>query len=166
MKLFLCLFFAAFIMAGCCCGSSDNKGCREDSIVAKINNYCLRASDFRDEARIAPSGKSEPADIEKAKEAALDEIITKKVLLQEAQKKNFDKDRDFRKEIERYWEQALLKLLMKNKIEEFSKKISPDIQGDLKQRLIQAALDRWIADLRKSAKVKIYKGNLDKVEMK
>jgi len=53
-------------------------------------------------------------------------LINKKILIQEALKLNFDKDKTFMKEIERYWEQALLKLLFKIKSDELSRTVRVD----------------------------------------
>ena len=86
-----------------CGGAKKISG--NDKVVARINNYTMTAEDFRDYARVAGGTKEE----------ALEELITRDILIQEAQKNNFDKDRAFMKEIERYWEQALLKLLIKKK---------------------------------------------------
>ncbi|MDD5136061.1 MAG: hypothetical protein PHX20_01175 [Candidatus Omnitrophica bacterium] len=147
--------------AGCC-----RKDHRKDQVIARINDYELTIDDFRGEAKIALSDMGPADDIEKAKEGALDKLITKKVLLQEAQRENFDKDEKFMKEIERYWEQALLKLLIKKKIDEFSAKISPDIRPDKRQRMLQLELDKWVSGIRSSTNVKINKDVLRKVEVK
>ena len=130
---------------------------------------------------------------EAAKEGLLDEMITKNVLIQEAQRENFDKDRVFMKEIEKYWEQALLKLLIKKKMVEFAdnirvtdaevqaeyermikeggkvapyEKIALEIRRYLLNMKIQGALDAWQMGLRNSANVKIYKENLKVIKLK
>jgi len=160
-KFFLVLAVAASIAAA---GCSAKKNFRESEVLAKINNYELGADDFREEAALTMSDGRLGAD--KAKEDILDKLITKKILLQEAQRHNFDKDAKFMKEIERYWEQALLKLLIKKKIAEFSKAIPADIQGDARQKMLRSELDKWVTSVRGSAKVKIYKENLEKVQIK
>ena len=99
------------VMAGCCC-KPENKNHAGKEIIAKINNYKLTVNDFKDELMPKARDISLSADPEKAKEDALNELVTKKILLQEAQRQSFDKDAKFMKEIERYWEQALLKLLI------------------------------------------------------
>ena len=167
IKLFLTVLICIALGLGSGCGrNSKTKEALAGQTIAKINNYDLTVGDFRDEAHIIAPNMSLPADPEMAKETVLNELITKKVLLQAAQTQNFDKDEKFMKEIERYWEQALLKLLMKKKIDEFSKKIPADIQGDLRQQKLRSELTKWIADLRSSAKVKINKENLKKAEIK
>jgi parvulin-like peptidyl-prolyl isomerase len=95
-------------------------------VVAKINNYEMTVSDFREEARLTRSNKSLSPDEAKAKAQLLEALINKKILIQEALKLNFDKDKTFMKEIERYWEQALLKLLFKIKSDELSRTVRVD----------------------------------------
>ena len=148
------------------CGKSEDKGRAGNAVIARINNYELTAADLKDEIMTSSRDISMSADPEKAKEDALDGLVTKKILLQEAQAQSFDKDAKFMKEIERYWEQALLKLLINKKIGEFSKIRPADIKGDIRQKMLQSELDKWLNGIRSSAKVKIYKENLKKVEIK
>lgn len=133
----------------------------DDKVLARINNYTLTTADFESETQgKLPSGLS-PADLEKTKEDLLDGLITKKLLIEEAQKQNFDKDRAFIKEIERYWEQALLKLLYNKKSRELLREISKDERDPvIRDRKVQEALNRWVEDLKNSADIKKYKENL------
>ena len=153
------------IMTGCCC-KNENKNLSDKTVIAKINNYELTAGDFKDEVTSRVRDISIAADPERAKEDALDELVTKKILLQEAQAQSFDKDAKFMKEIERYWEQALLKTLINKKINEFSKKIPADIKGEIRKKMVQSELDKWLKDVRGSARIRIYKESLKKVEIK
>ncbi|MCK5707908.1 MAG: peptidyl-prolyl cis-trans isomerase [Candidatus Aureabacteria bacterium] len=111
----LLLFLLLFSLS---CGSKKDK--ESSQLLAKINEYDLTVADFANEAELTISNRDIFSDTYSAKQAFLDELITKKVLLQEAQKNNFDKEKVFMKEIERYWEQALLKVLLKRKFEELS----------------------------------------------
>lgn len=103
--------------------SGCGPGKEKEKVVARVNDYELFVSDFENEAALTMANKDVYSDPLKAKKALLDEIITKKVLLQEAQKENFDKEEAFMREIERYWEQALLKLLFVRKFNELSQNI-------------------------------------------
>ena len=76
-----------------------------------------------------------------SKEGLLDALITKELLLQEAQNMNLDKERDFIKTIELYWEQTLIKNLMIKK--------SDEIRGNIVVR------EDEIADYYNKMKVKI-----------
>ena len=162
-------------------------------ILAKINNYELTVRDFQDEARLIRGSKYLSGNALKAKQDFLDELINKQILIQEAQKMNFDKDKAFMKEIERYWEQALLKLLLKKKTdelvgvidvspkevqEEYKKmkdedpaiagleKIAPQIREELLDRKRTQALGAWIDGLRKNATVNINERLLEQIKLK
>jgi peptidyl-prolyl cis-trans isomerase C len=141
---------ATLFITGAGCGKKPAG--LDGKIVAKINNYELTAEDFNDEARLTLSNKLLSEDPKKAKEELLDEIITKKVLLQEAQRQNFDKDKAFMKEIERYWEQALIKLMVRKKLDELG--------GDVNNKKKQELFDDWLMKLKTNSDVKIYKENL------
>ena len=152
--ILLMLLAPVFVMAG-----GPPRG--DDKVLARINDYTLTTADFESETQgKLPGGLSAP-DLERTKEGLLDDIITKKLLIQEAQKQNFDKDKAFIKEIERYWEQALLKLLYNKKSQEFLREISKD-ESDPKSRdiKVQQALNAWIEGLKKSANIKKYNENL------
>lgn len=181
-------------MAGC--GEMRDKGAMPDErIAAKINNYKLTTSDFKDEARYIRRPGPRFSDKVKEKEYLLDEIITKKVLILEAQAQNFDKDRVFMKEIEKYWEQALLKLLYKKKSEEVARSISvlpeeaaeeyrhlvangsidpalqpfdavsADLFNEIRRKKTEAAFSAWIEELKSRANIKKYIENLKDVEL-
>jgi len=103
---------------GCGRGPLEEEG--DTRVVARINDYELTVGDFENEADFMLKKTRLSKDPKKAKEELLNDIITKKILLQEAQKENFDKDTLFMREIERYWEQALLKLLLQRKEKELA----------------------------------------------
>ena len=153
------------ITAGC--GREYKEATGDKRVVARINNYDMTVSDFKSEAR--------PGMIKRyTKEEILDALVTKQVLLQEAQKQNFDKDDLFMREIQRYWEQALLKLLFKKKSEELinsmgvddSEVKAPETKKDVLKRKREKALEDWAADLKGRASVKIDKKLLDEIELK
>ena len=133
-------------------------------IVARINDYAMTAEDFKDEAEPVLSNKYPDADPYTAKKQLLDELITKEVLLQEAQRQNFDKDKAFMKEIERYWEQALLKLLIKKKTEELSKSVTAGSKAE-RQEKVREDFNKWISGLKKNAVIKEYDENLKEVTL-
>ncbi len=148
------LLSSVFVMAG------EPRG-NDDKVLARINNYTLTVADFESETQgKLPSGLS-AVDLEKAKEGLLDDLITKKLLIQEAQKQNFDKDKAFIKEIERYWEQALLKLLYKKRSQELMREISTE-ENDPGSRdiRVQQALNAWMEDLKNNADIKKNRDNL------
>jgi peptidyl-prolyl cis-trans isomerase C len=102
---------------------SGKESPREGRVLARINDYELMVSDFKKETSTLMPNKGYYASPEKAREAYLEEMINKKILIQEAQKQNYDKEKFFMEEIEKYWEQALLKLLLKKKGEELTRNV-------------------------------------------
>ncbi len=179
------------LLAASGCGKKE--AAEDKKLVAKINKCEITVEDFQDDVSHTLSNKYLATDPEKAKEDLLDEIIIKKMLLDEAQAKNFDKNKAFMKEIERYWEQALLKLLIKEKMRELLQQMSvkddeimkeyekmkleegasvqslekatPMIRSDIKRRKVAAAFSQWILSLRKRAQIKVYKENLKTINI-
>ena len=154
------------------CGMKDGSEYGDNKIIAKINKYDLTVADFKSETQGMPDGLSD-ADFEKSKESLLDGIITKKVLLQEAQAQNFDKDRAFIKEIERYWEQALLKSLYNKKSQEISRKIEADkdasksgVDKAVMDKRVREELSAWIEGLKARSDIKKYTENLKEIKQK
>lgn len=158
----------------------------DDRIAAEVNNYKMTVGDFNDEARFTMIGGLSDKDAGAMKENILDEIITKKIMVQEAQKGNFDKNRAFMKEIERYWEQALLKLLYKKKFEELSRTVEvsdkevmseyealaasgaldpaaqpygmmrEELRSDVRNKKLEKAIGEWVNELKAKARIKKY----------
>lgn len=143
------------ISAGCQC--RDNKQSAGDKrVVAKINNYELTVADFKEDPTAARqmADKYYSAEPLKAKEELLEGMITKELLIQEAQRLNFDKDKAFMEEIENYWEQALLKLLVQKKLKEFSRIIkvdNKDVQNEYARMKQKVLADLVILDNKSSA---------------
>jgi hypothetical protein len=161
------------IIFGCaaCTRSKDSKD-PDNKVIARINSYTLTVADFKSEARAIPENLSGP-EFEKAKEGLLDDIIVKKILVQEAEAQNFDKDRAFIKEIERYWEQALLKLLYEKKLRELAHGMradetgaSPVLNTDVRDSKMRGAIDAWVDGLKARADIKKYKENLKEIRPK
>ena len=158
------LIALSFILAGCGFKSGTQEN-QDNRIVAKIDDYELTVSDFKEEAAVLYSNRYPLDNPDVAKKELLEDLIRKKILIQEAQKQNFDKDKAFMKEIERYWEQALLKLLFKKKAEELSREINVD-KKEVRDEKIQEALEAWIEGLRGRATVQINEENLKEVNLK
>lgn len=60
------------------------------------------------------------------KEEFINSLITKELLIQEAQKEGIDKEESFRKSIQNFYEQSLIKLLMDRKLSSFDLTIKDD----------------------------------------
>ncbi len=120
----------------------------KNKIVAEINNYQLTVDDFKQEAKMNISGASN--------EQILQDIITKELLLQEAQKNSLDKNRRFMKEIENYWKQTLIKRLIYIKGEEFLASVEGIENKELRMKKAQELLDQWVNELKNKAEIKKY----------
>jgi peptidyl-prolyl cis-trans isomerase C len=114
--IFTGVFIFSFFLSGC----ANNPPAAKEKVVAKVNNFALTVEDFRIEANPLLMKKYSTYSSVKQKNHVLEELITKEVLLQEAQRLNLDKQKSFMKEIEGYWEQALMKSLINRKLQEFS----------------------------------------------
>jgi len=70
------------------------------------------------------------------------------------------------KEIEKYWEQALLKLLIKKKMQELAGNVPGAMGREAKRKKVAEEFDKWIASLRKKASVTINKKVLDEINVR
>jgi len=111
MKKCLITCFIAFFILGCS-GQSENK-----VILAKINNYKITQEEFEEEFKESSFARTDT--LESRKEF-LNNLIDKKLILQDAQNKGLDKDKNFLKMIERFWEQSLLKIALDRKAKEIA----------------------------------------------
>jgi len=131
----------AVFLAGC--GNNarpQREKAKEGRLLAVINNYKMSVGDFYRDVRPILKNKLLTEDPRKEKRQILEELIQKEILIQEAQRLNLDKEKDFMREIEQYWKQALIKSLILKKQNEFAG---------------EEQMDNWISELRKAAAVKI-----------
>jgi len=91
-------------------------GCAEkrnrDEVIAKIGNYEITKIEFEDEFKNSPFSKDSSLE---SKKAFLDNLIDRKLILLDAQAKGLDKNKDFLKTVEKFWEQSLLKVALERK---------------------------------------------------
>ncbi|MFA5164834.1 MAG: hypothetical protein WC481_04660 [Candidatus Omnitrophota bacterium] len=158
MNKTICLVLAAAASAFCLQGCSQQQHKKE--AIATIGSYSLYRDDFMSELALYP-----PEYLQKVtKEQVLDGIIQKKVLLLEAQRRGLDKEPQFMKMVERFWEQSLLRSLL----DERSEEILSEIPEADKDRNIKAgeALRSWIEELEKKTPVEINADALEKITIK
>ncbi len=174
------MVFVAALAAGCAQRPDETK------VVARINRYQATVDDFRQEAAMNLPGTT--------KDQILDDMVTKELLLEQAQKMGLDKDARFMKEIENYWKQTLIKRLIRIKGEEFLaaavvgddevkagydrlveesegrigayEKVAGRIREALKKEKAQAMLEAWVSGLSKNADVKIYNDVLKDIDVR
>ena len=115
MKRNLSFLFILIFVFGC------KPAPKNDQIVAKINNYEISINEFNDEFEDSSYGRNETLD---SKKDFLNNLINRKLILQNAQKEGLDKDKDFLKMIEKFWEQSLLKLAIDKKTKDVAGSVS------------------------------------------
>jgi peptidyl-prolyl cis-trans isomerase C len=96
------LLSAVLFFAGCSGqGPIDNK-----QALLKVNDYSVTRDEFEREFADSPYAHSNTLD---SRKQFLEILINRKIILQEAERQGLDKEPDFLRNIERFWEQALLK---------------------------------------------------------
>jgi len=119
---------------------------------------------------------------ESAKKEFLDTFISRKLILKQAEILGLNKEPEFLKDIQLFWEQSLLKRTLAKKIKELSIQLSvddkeiqsyyqahkdkqfaeeelPEVYGQIKWLLFKnkqnEAIQEWVSSLREKAKIKI-----------
>jgi len=173
MRLFL-LITLFFLIAGC--SSGDNNA--ENKVVAQINKYKMTIDDLMYEFKNSPYDEAALLKTEDGRKQYMNSIIEKEVLLQEAQRQGIDREKDFMKSIENYWEQALFKVLLERKSKEISglihvydneieeyymnsgedtplPKIKSEIRDIIRQKKEADAMNAWIDELKSKSYIKV-----------
>lgn len=178
-RIFFSLLVFCFIFAGCSSGTGgDNR------VVAQVNDYRMSVEDLRYELDNTPYDDAVLLETQEGREEYLDRLLEKEILLQDAQRQGLDREKDFMKSIENYWEQALLKILLERKSKEISglvhvyedevkeyynasgetspfSKVRRDIERDIRRKKETDAMNAWIEELRSKSCVSINKDILD-----
>ncbi len=148
-------------------------------VLVKVNDYEVTLEEFEEEFKESVYAVT---DTPESRKAFLENLINRKVILQDAQKQNLDKERDFLKSIQKFWEQSLLKaaldkkdkesaLLVKiddalieqtyknmakeGKVDKAYEQMYNQIKWELGQIERFQILNEWIGGLRKKASIKI-----------
>lgn len=183
-KVLSILMLIGFVLVGCSLCQREERVRKETA--AQINNFKMTAEDIEYELRNLPYDEKTLLKSPEGKKKFLERIIEKEILLQEAQELGLDKDKDFMKAIERYWEQTLIKLLLEkkskeisgavhvydNEIEDYYKtsgekeplsKIKDEIQRAIRQEKETDLMEEWIKTLKQNSMVEINEGAVDKI---
>ena len=127
-RICLAAFGGLLLLQGSCT-KHDPKG----PTAVKINNYTLTAGEFEESFHEYEMNEDTP----KNRANFLNNLITRKLLLEEAQRQGLDTQKDFLHSIENFWEQSLLKLVVDQKVKEISKNIT------VTESEIEAAYQKW-----------------------
>jgi len=172
-RVLLIILVFCFICSGC-----SREGSNDKEVVAQINDYKMTVNDLRYEFDNVPYDNAELVSTESGRREYLDMLIERELLLQEAQERGIDKEKDFMKSIENYWEQALIKLLLQRKSKEISgsihvyddeikeyydssgeilplSRVRRDIERSIRQDKETEAMSEWINDLKKESCIKV-----------
>ena len=172
------------------CGNKQPQDPVLDKPLAKVNDYTITVRDFnQDTSHWSPVFRSiSSVSARKVKQEILDEMINNQVLLQEAQKMNLDKEKDFMKQVENFWRLSLIKQLWDYKTKEVYahvqvsdaevateyariskgrkdapplKEIAEHIKDSLVRRKVQDAMQVWMDNLKKSSSITVDRNILD-----
>ena len=173
MKKYIFLLLIAVLIFGCA------KPPQEKNIVAKINYYEITKEEFERDFKDSAFGRTDT--LESRKEF-LNNLINQKLILQDAQRKDLDKDKNFLKMIEKFLEQSLLKLTIDKKSKQISGSISVSdrdvesvyqnmakegtadkpysemyrqIKWEITKIKESKAMNEWIAELHKNARIEV-----------
>ena len=145
MKKYLSLLFVALLLTGC------SRSPSQKDILAKVNNYEITRAEFEDEFKASPYEKT---DTPESRKEFLSTLIDRKLVLQYAQQKDYDKETGFLKLIEKFWEQSLLKVALDKKTSEIESKISSS-GWEAKRTEETKMMNDWMDGLRKNARITI-----------
>ncbi|HAJ57732.1 MAG TPA: hypothetical protein DCL35_08250 [Candidatus Omnitrophica bacterium] len=141
-KTIILVLFLFFVTAGC--GRAVEKG----QALVKVNNYEITRLEFEEAFKESPYAKN---DTPQSRREFLEQFISRKLILQDAEAKGLDRDKNFLKMVERFWEQYLLKLALDKKSEEIagSVKVSESLVQGLYYKMVkEGATDQPYENMR------------------
>ena len=184
IRTFLLLVMIALLGLTACSDQEAPKG----EVIAKINDYEMTRDEFykrlAEEARYYDHMQMDRSIIE----AYLEQSIRKELLIQEAVRRKLDREENFMRSIERFWENTLIRNVLEVQSEELKKKVfvsEEEIRSaykeikeldpnaapleELRERISQSlydekltkAIDDWVDDLRAEADIVVDKTMLD-----
>ena len=157
-----------------------------------INKLELSREELKQEYRMNSSATHEASATKGEEPEWLSRLIERELLVQEAQRLGLDRDPDFMRTIERFWKEALIKLLLDRKSEEIGSRIhvyEPEIEGaykklteenggapveplsqlreefrrEVRQKKETEAMEHWINELREKAKIVVDRESVAKI---
>ncbi len=141
-KISIAIFLVSLTVLGC---AKKPQG----KVIATINGNPIYVKDLNREIALSfrrnPMFKVSPQTLENQ----LNILIDRRLLIQEARKKNLDRTDRFVNTIKAFWEQTLIRDLMAYKNKELGE-IAPQEEKDKKE-----LLDEWFSGIRKDADVKV-----------
>lgn len=127
-RMFLCLTLMA--LSGC----GNSQPSPSEDTVAKVGNYVITRQEFEEAYKDSSYGGQGTY---ASRQTFLNNMINQKLILFDAQKKGLDKNKEFLKMVENFWQQSMLTMAMQDKIKEGGN------------------LDQWVEYLKNNTKVEI-----------
>ena len=170
------LISAVILAAGCARLQSDNA-------VVRVNDFAITCQEFREALQ-----DSSYAAVQGGEKEFLEDLINRRLLLQQAELLGLEQEQGFLKEVERFWEKTLLKRIIDRKSKELAggvrvnedeiracydemvrqgssdasyDKMYDQIKWQLLRERQTAAFNDWLQDLRKQARIEINKELLE-----
>ncbi len=109
-----------------------------EKIVAKIGDYVITQEEFEDAFKSSSYGIQDSA---ASRQVFLDNMINQKLIIIDARAKGLDKNKDFLRMIQSFWEQSLLTVALREK----SKDISLETT-QISSQEVQAVYDQMVKD--------------------
>lgn len=145
--------FIIIALSGCCPSSASHE---DKEAIVSVNNYCITRSEFESEFKTSPYWKT---DTPESRQEFLNTLIDRKLILQYAQKEGLDREVNFLKSIEKFWEQSLLKIALDKKTKDIEAKLSTS-GWEAKRNEETKMLNDWMSELHKQAHITIKDGTL------
>ncbi len=170
--VFWLILFGLIFTIGCARGPSE-------TTAVRVNEFVMSADEFQEQF----DNSDYPAN-KQGKEKFLKDLISRKLLLQEAEQMGLDKQPEFLKEVERFWEKTLLKNIIYRKSKELAGEVSvyedeiraqyekmvdkgaaegsyEEMYDRIKWQLLrqkqEAAFNEWLKGLRENSEVEVNK---------
>ncbi|MCP4652507.1 MAG: hypothetical protein GY858_03875 [Candidatus Omnitrophica bacterium] len=171
MKKVVCIALMSLLVFGCSAPSNGKTAIKIDSVKISVSEFDQAFS----LSNLADGDKS-------AKREFLDILVSRKLILKEAENLGLDKDTEFLQDIQLFWEQSLLKRILSRKVEQIEKDakveneeisayyiansadqfpqksledVHDQIQLLLSKQKQKQLMQEWINSLKEKAKIKI-----------
>lgn len=171
----------AFLFTSCAQESQ-----RDDSTVIQVNNYSIGLEEFNALIRFQAHADPEMELTNESRDRFVDYLVSKELMLQEASRLELDREKDFIRTIEKYWEATLIRNLLEQKTARFQEQVLvtddqvrsyylkhkdelgqslSEAQGAIKTHLRSKAVENkindWVQSLRLNADISINTARLN-----
>ena len=128
-RILLCLTLMTVV------GCGNSKPLSKQDAVAQVGNYCITRQEFEEAYEDSSYGAQGTF---ASRKNFLNNMINQKVILLDAEKRGLDKNKEFLKMVENFWQQSLLTMAMQEKVRRGGN------------------LDAWVDSLKNNTKIVIY----------